>query len=271
MIPPDSLRRTVIALAACLSLGVAERATAQTRPLQTEEAHTGRPGRLVLETGASFISSEPNFVTGLPRDRWDAPVFNVVYSPAANVELDLEWVARVIAVDDPRFGTTSDWGDVTLRSKVRLVDEYRSRPAVALRFGVTLPETAVDEGLGPNMLRMMMQAMASKTFSRFQVHANAGFAIQDVPLTDNLQSDFLAYGVAVGYTATEKLDVLAEVAGLVGHAHVGADQHNEIRAGVRYGGRSKLRWDLALRRGLSEADGNWGFTAGVTWVAREGK
>lgn len=243
-------------------------ASAQTRPLQTEEAATGPAGRIVLEAGAAFVDAEPNYQTGSLRKRWDAPVLNLVYSPAENVELDVEWVGRVIALDDPSFGNASDFGDVTLRAKLRLVDEYEGRPGVAVRFGVTLPETNEAKGLGPNTLRMLAQALVSKTFGRLQAHANAGLAIQDAPLSPHLQSDFLAYGVALVYTLRDKLDVVAEGAGLVGHGHPGAAERNELRAGIRYGTGS-LRWDAALRRGLSTADGTWGFTAGVTWTARE--
>lgn len=240
---------------------------AQTRPLQAEEAATGAAGRIVLEAGAAFVRAEPNFLTGGERDRWDAPVLKLVYSPSANVELDLEWVGRVIAVDDPDFGTASDFGDVTLRAKVRLVDEYEGRPGFGLRFGVALPETNDTKGLGPNTLRMSAQALLSKSFGRLQLHANAGLAIQDAPLSPHLQSDFLAYALAAVYTAGEKLDLVAESAGLVGHAHPGADEHAEVRAGVRYG-TGRLRWDAAVRRGLSEADGTWGFTAGLSWTLR---
>lgn len=260
----------MIALAVCFGLACAARAGAQTRPLSTEEAHTAGAGRIALEAGAAFMSAEPNFQTGQTRQRWDVPVLNLVYSPAANVELDLEWVGRVIAVDDPRFGSVSDFGDVTLRSKLRLVDEYQSRPALAVRFGVTLPETNEAKGLGPNTLRMLAQALVSKTFSRLAVHGNAGLAIQDAPLSPHLQSDFLAYGVALVYTLGDRLDLVAEGAGLVGRGHPGADARNEVRAGVRYG-KGRLRWDAAARRGLSDADGSWGFTAGLTWTAREGR
>jgi hypothetical protein len=267
VIGPDPRRAVLLVIAMLVTPCAAAPAKAQTRPLQTEEAATGAAGRLVLEAGAAFMSDEPNFLTGAARKRWDAPVLNLVYSPAANVELDVEWVGRVVAVDDPRFGTASDFGDVTLRAKLLLLDEYQGRPALSVRFGVTLPETNEAKGLGPNTLRMSAQALVSKSFGRFQAHANAGLAIQDTPLSPHLQSDFLAYGVAVVYTLGEKLDLVAEGAGLVGHGHPGAAERNELRAGIRYGTGS-LRWDAAVRRGLSEADGTWGFTAGVTWTLK---
>jgi hypothetical protein len=83
---------------------------------------------VVLEVGGDFIRDEPNFLTGSERDRWDAPVLRLVYSPARNVELDLEWTAVVGAIDDPDFGTVSDFGDVALRAKVNFVQEDRGGP-----------------------------------------------------------------------------------------------------------------------------------------------
>lgn len=263
-------RRSASAAALLVGLGFTQADAAQTRPLQTEEAATAPAGRILLEAGAAFMSGEPNFLTGQGRKRWDAPVLKLVYSPAANVEVDVEWVARIIAVDDPRFGTSSDFGDVTLRTKLRLLDEYQRRPGVALRFGVTLPETNEAKGLGPNTLRMSAQALLSRSFGRFQFHGNAGLAIQDAPLLPHLQSDLLAYGLAAVYTAGEKLDLVAEGAGLLGRGHPGADARNELRAGLRYG-TGNLRWDAAVRRGLSQADGTWGFTAGAAWTLKEGR
>jgi hypothetical protein len=117
---------------------------------------------------------------------------------------------------------------------------------------------------------MSAQALLSKSLGRLRVHANAGVAIEDVPLEAHVQSDFLAYGLAVECAAGAPLDLLAEVSGLLGHGHPGADERNEVRVGLRYE-TGRLRWDAAVRRGLSEADGAWGFTAGLTWRVREGR
>jgi hypothetical protein len=237
---------------------------AQTRPLMTEEASTAPAGTVVLEAGGDFIRDEPNFLTGRERDRWDAPVLRLVYSPARNVELDVEWTARVGAIDDPDFGSVSDFGDVALRAKVNFVEEGRGTPAVGARFTVTLPETSFGNGLGPNALRMSAQMLVSKTFGRTAVHANAGLAIHDEVLRPHEQRDFFAYGLAlvrpIGTAA-----IVAEVAGRAGDGAPGAEQRSEARAGFRFG-RGRVRWDAALRRGLAEADGTWGVTAGMSWT-----
>jgi hypothetical protein len=242
---------------------------AQTRPLQTEEATTAEAGRLQFEAGADYIASEPNFLTGRERGRWDAPLLRLVYSPARNVELDLEWIGRVIALDDPTFGNVSDWGDVSLRAKWRFLEEDASRPAVAARFGITLPETSFGNGLGPNTLRMSAQLLVTKRVGGTDLHANAGLAIHDEPLRAHEQRDFLAYGIAA-VRPLGPVSAVLEVAGLAGRGAPGAAARSELRGGIRHAfGRVVL--DGAVRRGLAEADGRWGFTLGLACAIREGR
>jgi hypothetical protein len=232
-------------------------ATAQDRPLQTESARTSPAGTVDLEIGGQAIRDEPNFLTGSPRTRWDAPELRVTFSPSANVELDVEWVGRVGAVDDPDYGSVSDFGDVTLRAKWRFADE----PAVAARFGVTLPETSFGNGLGPNVLRMAAELLVTREWHRLALHANAGLGLHDEVLRPHEQRDFLVYGVAAVVPAG-RAELVAEVEGRAGDGMPGADARQEARAGLRLW-TGRLRWDAAVRRGLGDADGTWGLTAGV--------
>ena len=162
--------RSSLILAAAFSLAAGARGFAQTRPLATEEASTAAAGTVVLEAGASAISDEPNFLTGAARDRWEGPELRLVYSPAGNVELDVEWTVRVGVRDDPDFGDVSDFGDVALRAKVRMAGRPGGRDAIGLRFGVVLPQTSFGNGLGPNALRMSAQVLASKAVGGATVH-----------------------------------------------------------------------------------------------------
>ena len=238
-------------------------AGAQTRPLQTEEATTAPRGTSVIEVGAEAIRNEPNFVTGGLRERWAGPILRFVYSAADNVEIDVEWTARVGQRDDPDFGSVSDWGDVGLRAKVRLVDEGHGHPAIGARFGVLLPETSFGNGLGPNALRMSAQILVSQTIGGVTLHGNAGLALHDEVYRPHEQRDFLAYGLAAEVRLSRRLGVVGEWAGLAGSGMPGADAHGELRAGVRWGA-GEWRVDGALRRGLLAADGTWGVAAGVT-------
>ncbi len=243
---------------------------AQTRPLLTEEAGTAPAGTIRLEVGVDAITNEPSFLSGELRDRAEGPTPNLVYSPSDNVELDLGWVVRTFAIDDPEFGTVSDFGDVALRAKVRFVEEGSRRPAIGARFSVTLPQTSfTPEALGPNTIRMSAQMLLSKSFgSGFGIHLNAGLAIHDQIADLPSQSDFLQYGAALTRRFA-RFEAVLEAAGLLGDGQAGTDEHGEARAGVRLG-EGRVRWDLALRRGFMPADGEWGFTAGLTWEIRQG-
>jgi hypothetical protein len=260
---PASMRLRALAVLLAFSTPL----LAQTRPLLTEPAQTAPAGSIVLETGLDFVSAEPNFVTGLTRDRIDGPLLRLVFSPADNVEIDVEWVAAAIALDDPVFGSVSDAGDVTLRAKARLLKERPGRPALAARFAVALPETKASQGLGPNTLRMLAQLLVSRRAGRCALHGNAGLAIQDKVQQGASQVDFFAYGAALACRASPRLELMGEVAGRSGPSEPGAESRAEARLGVRID-RGRVAWDAALRRGLAAADGAWGFTVGLAWTLR---
>ena len=248
------------AIAFVLGAALAESAAAQTRPLVTEEAWTAPPGTIVFETGADAMRAVPNFLTAQPRTRLDLPLLRVVFSPSDNVELDVEWIVRVIARNDTTFGDASDYGDVSLRAKTRLWHDRRS--ALSARFTVTLPETNQARGLGPNTLRMNADLLWSIGAGPARLHFNGGLAIQDRPLQAHEQSDFLSYGAAAEFPLAPRLTGVAEIAGLRGSGAPGADEHSELRGGIRYDA-GALTLDAAVRRGLLDADGTWGLTAGL--------
>lgn len=270
------LRRT---LPLALLLGTLPTPTrAQTRPLRTEAASTAPAGTLVFETGFDLIADEPSYVTGARRTRWDGPLLRLVASPADNVELDLEWVARVGVWDEPGRGdiASSEPGDVTLRAKWRIHDGGPRGSSFGGRFGVILPETSYDDkqfrplGLGPNTLRTFSEGLWTRPLGRGRLHANAGLFLHDEVYRPHDQRDFLSYGLALEWPVGRSLCALAEIQGRAGKAKPGAPVRSEIRAGVRLG-RGRLRWDAALRRGLAWADGTWGVTAGLAWTAREAR
>ena len=236
---------------------------------------TAPAGTLVFESGFDLIADEPSYVTGVERTRWDGPLLRLASSPAANVELDFEWVTRVGVAGEEGRGDiqASDWGDVTLRAKWRIVEGKGCRPTIGARFGVILPQTSFEDvewnplGLGPNTLRAFVEGLLTQPVGRGRIHVNAGLFLQDEVYRLHDQRDFLSYGLALEWPATSRLVLLAEVAGRAGDGRPGAEERSEARAGMRVGG-GRVRWDVAVRRGLAKADGTWGLTLGLTWTAR---
>jgi len=255
---------------AVLTLGCAAAASAQTRPLQTEQATTAPAGRIELELGQDFMHDEPNFLTGGLRNRFDGPIVRLVWSPADSVEIDLEWVSWIAAPSDPDFGSVSDFGDVTLRTKVRFVDGGERRPTIGARYVLTLPETEFEEALGPNTLRMSAQLLLTQPLGRARVHLNAGVAIEDQPDRPHFQRDLLAFGAALEVPVGTHARVMAEVAGKAGDGTPGTDERIEARGGLAWDA-GRLGLDAAVRRGLADADGTWGFTAGVRLRLKAGR
>jgi hypothetical protein len=259
-----------------LLLSFAASGFAQEVPFQTETAVTAKARTLVLEAGFEAIADEPSYITGLARNRWEGPLLRLVYSPADNVELDLEWIARVgVWNEEGREVQGSDWGDVTLRAKWRIHDWGPGRPTIGARFGVTLPQTEYEDeefrplGLGPNTLRAFAQALFTQPLGPVRLDANAGMLLFDEVLRQHEQRDFVMFGVALEWAARPAFRVAGEVAGRLGDGHPGAEQRAEARLGVRVGG-GRWRAAGAVRRGLCEADGSWGATVGLTFVARSG-
>ncbi len=271
--PAAACAAFAVLLAAC-----AGTARAQTRPLLTEPATTAPAGTLVFETGFDVVANEPSYVTGVERTRWGGPLLRLVYSPAASVELDLEWVARVGVWGEEGRGdiASSEPGDVSLRAKWRFVEGGRGRPTIGTRFGVVLPQTSFEDerfnplGLGPNTLRAFVEALLTQPIGRARVHVDAGLFVHDEVYRPHDQRDFFSYGLALEWPAGGGLALLAEVAGRAGDGVPGAEARSEARAGLRYG-RGRVRLDAAVRRGLAEADGTWGATAGLTWDVRAAK
>lgn len=248
--------------------------SAQEQPLRTESALTARAGTLVFETGIDLMADEPSYITGLERNRWDGPLLRLVYSPADNVELDVDWVVRVGVWDEPgREVQGSYWGDVSLRAKWRIHAGLGGRPTLGARFAVALPQTEFEDeqfrplGLGPNTTRVAIEALASQPLGALRLDVNAGLLLYEEVFRAHEQRDFLAYGIALEWAARRSLSVVAEVAGRAGDGMRGADQSSEARLGLRLG-RGRLRGSAALRLGLLSTDGEWGATFGLAWTLR---
>jgi hypothetical protein len=182
-------------------------------------------------------------------------------------------VARVGVLSAAGEPGVSDDGDLTLRTKLRLLKGSGQRPTVSARFGVILPQTSFEAvggrplALGPNTIRFYVEALLTQPIGPVRLDANAGLFLHDDPTRLHEQLDFLSYGLALRWAVSPAWEVVAEMAGRAGAGQPGADEQSEARLGVRYG-RGRLRFNAALRRGLITTQGTWGGTVGLSWTIR---
>lgn len=247
----------------------------------TPSAFMEAPGYFGLDIFGQTIGKEPNYLTFAQsgayqlRTRVDGPIFRLLYVPSDRAEFSAEVNAQTYAINDPRYGKTiSDFGDATLRAKLGLAKgEPSARPAAALQFEVTLPNTSFGNGLGPNTLRFASTLLLGYKREKITLNGSAGLSIQDEPLRQHEQRDFVALSASIAYKASENYEIFADTGGYFGDGVPGAIAQREARLGVQNHrtlfGRSTTLF-LAGRRGLVDFQGKWGVVFGLTTVIRQG-
>jgi hypothetical protein len=274
------VRRTiVIAIAFML---VAATASAQQRPLITEDPETIGAGRVLIEAGLDLEREAFYPVSGLEGNRLSVPTigFSVGLSSIAEIQLDAGLYQRLSITDrrpaplssllDISGDDTSDVEDIVLAMKVRLFPEAASRPALGLRFATKLPNASNESGLGHDMTDFFASLLVAKTVQSIRVVGNAGVAILGDPTASvPEQNDLLTFGVSVARAMTTAAEIVGEVNGRLNLANGDPDPGSENRAVMRLGGRytrGAMRVDAGVLLGMTSRDPEIGLTAGFTWV-----
>ena len=277
------LARACCALAFALACGAAT-ASAQQRPLITEDVDVLQPGALRIEAGIDFLQDAKFPASGLTGDLTRAGVVGVNIGLSPNVELQVEGVAQnFLSINSatpnpaiprdfaPGANSTNDFGDFTLATKVKLRNETRRGPALGFRFGVELPNSSEARGIGLNQTNAFGTILFGKKFGprgRLNTFGNVGIAILSAPTESFVQNDVLTYGFAGVFRVNDRLDFAGEVNGRAntrtGDAPLGTEPQSEARLGLRVRG-GGLRFDFAGIKGLTEFSPRSGVTFGVTY------
>jgi len=261
--------------AVCFS---APRLRAQDRPLRTPDAETVAPGTLRAQVGFDFLQSLDYPLSGLGGDQTSVGVVDLRMGLAGRVEVQLQGAVRNFfqvhsqqtAPITPQLSghnSTSDIGDFSLWTKIRLMNEHRA-PSLAFRFGFQMPNTDQTRGIGNNATNVYASVIAEKHFGRLKAFGNAGIGILQAPNAQYTQNDVLIYGGALSYPLTRRVDLVGEVAGRYSSrtltpALFGTESRAQGRMGlvISAGG---FRWDVAAVAGVYANDPSTGFTFGVS-------
>jgi hypothetical protein len=268
----------ILGLVALLAIG--RSASAQQRPLITEDPEVIGAGRLLFEGGIDGAHDMHYPLSGLEGNLWRVPTagISVGISPIAELQIDggpynhLFITKRnpaplsnlVTATGD----STHDVEDLVVASKIRVLPEGPQHPSIGVRFATRLPNASNESGLGLDTTDFLAQFLAAKTVQSIRVVGNIGVGILADPLGGHEQNDVLNYGVSVARAVTDQAEMVAEVAGRVStrkEAFPGTETRGLLNMGARYT-RGPIRFDAAVFFGLTSLDPTIGFTTGVTYV-----
>lgn len=271
--------RGVVLVAAIMSLATA--ASAQQRPLVTEDPETIGAGRVLVEFGVDRVKDQNFPVSGLTGDLWTAPSigFSFGISSIAEIQIDGSPYQRLDIKrreEAPLSGAVTATGSVAegvgnlvIGTKLRLMTETERRPSIGLRLATKLPNSDSETGLEPDVLNFYASLLAGKTTKSTRYVVNAGLGIFGDPTVGDRQSDLLIYGMSIAQAVRSGFELVAEGNGRVRLNNDDPDPNGENHLVFRGGGRWTFgpgRIDAAAIIGATNADPDIGFTIGYTHV-----
>ena len=251
---------------------------AQQRPLRTEDPNLIEPRHVLVEVGFDFFKGAKFPLSGLGGDlsRVGDLSVHIGLSPrveiqfAASAQNFLDVKAQSPSVVSPqlsRGGTSSsDFGDLSVATKIALLKEKSSGPAVSLLWRVELPTSNEQKGIGTNTTNFFAEFLVGKQFGRLRTFGKLGVGILQSPAELFDQNDVLTYAGATLYRLHKKVNFVAEVSGRKntrGLAALSTESRSQARYGlqVSWGG---VRWDMGGMVGLNRNSPANGILFGVT-------
>ena len=150
-------------------------ASAQQRPLVTEDPETIGAGRVLAEAGFDYGHDVSYPASGLEGNLLRVPLVGVSVglSSIAEVQIDGGFYNRLSITernDAPLSDMVTATGDTTssvedwsIGMKVRLAPETASRPAFGFRFATKLPNASNESGLGLDTTDFFASFLGAKT------------------------------------------------------------------------------------------------------------
>lgn len=257
---------------------LAAAATAQPRPLRTEDPESIGAGLIAVQVGIDYRRDLTFPVSGLRGHHTNVPSLGFRFGYGVT-ELQLEHLSRqhlriverrpapLSAAVTATGATTLDFDDMVVGAKVRMLSETASRPSLGMHFATRLPNANTRSGLGPNTMAFHNSVLVGKTVGRVRVVGNIGLGILGDPTHGTRQNDVLLYGLSVTHTVSEAWQVVGEVNGFRNtrprNVPPGTSTTGYGRAGLRYR-RGDVQLDGAVLFGLQDRDAAIGVTTGLT-------
>src|SRR5258708_7931540 len=269
--------------ALAVALAIASPASAQQRPLVTEDPEVIGAGLILLEGGFDYGRDVLFPLSGLQGNLLRAPLLGVSVGISSIAELQIDGgLYNRLTVTHRGVGpaplahmmnftgdTTHDVEDIVVATKIRLVGETPGHPAFGVRFATRLPNAGNESGLGLDTTDFHAQLLVGKTVQSIRIVGNIGLGILGDPTRGDNQNDVLDYGVSVARAIREGLEVVGEINGRAstrgGAPPVGTESRSMLRLGGRLT-RGTVRIDAGILLGITSRDPGFGFTARATYA-----
>ena len=261
---------------AILVAGIAMASQAASQARESEAPHfaalrTGTlqfppPGVMFVALGVEYMPVVTNDLAGVRGALLRLPTLGLKLGLADQAMFEVSWPVynrlRVDEQQDPpplgrRLGRVStDWGDVTVATLIRLRAEAGGWPACGLRFAAELPTSNEMLGIGDNTTDVFASVLLARTFaSRLGVYTDVGVGILTDRTRTFAQNDVMTYGVLTDWQLRERLHAVGELAGQwsTRGALPGSGSRGELRAGVDLR-RGAFHWTALGVHGLTGRD-----------------
>jgi hypothetical protein len=221
---------------------------------------------MTVALGAEYLPDVTNDLAGVRGALLRLPTLGLRLGLADQAMFQVSWpVYNRLRVDEqqdpPPLGrklgrVSSDWGDVTVATLIRLRAEHGGWPACGLRFAAELPTSNELLGIGDNTTDVFASVLLARTFAgRLGVYTDLGVGILTERTRAFAQNDVLTYGVLADWRAGERLFVVGEAAGRwsTRGSLPGTGSRGELRAGVDLR-RGAFHWTALALHSLTERD-----------------
>jgi hypothetical protein len=256
-------------------------AFAQQRPLVTEDPETIGSGRMMIEGGLDLAHDYQNPVSGLKGNLLSVPTIGISIGLSSIAELQIDGgiynrlnitsrnpsapLASLLSVTGD---STHDVSNAVLATKIRIVSETASRPAVGIRFGTKLPNASNEKGIDLDTTDVSGSLLIAKTVQSIRVVGNLGAGILTNPTSGVGQNDVLLYGLSFARAVTQEAELVGELNGRISTrstAFPGTESRGTLKLGGRYT-QGSVRFDAGVFFGMTTLDPTIGLTIGFTYV-----
>ncbi len=256
-------------------------ASAQQRPLRTEDPETIGAGLVLVEGGLDWGRGQFYSTSGLTGNLLRLPTFGISFgiSSIAELQIDGGFNDRLSVTDrqaaplsdqlDFEGDSTRDVQDIVVATKIRVGRESERRPALGIQFATKLPNASNESGLGLDTTDFFVTILAGKTVRSVRIVGNVGLGILADPTRGDRQNDVLAYGLSVARAIVTDVEVVGELHGRLDTRAGDPPPGTETRGRFLFGSRltrGPIRLDAGAVIGMTERDPSFGLSAGFTYV-----